>query len=109
MLWHSSGGAGSPAGVGDATQSCADALLNVNMSLQNVMLTFLPLLGTSWIEAGFFSIDVAVHMLVCQGKKPFQLYVVLSLKAEAFFVCVSAVEESHVTFDLYVLLEVTLC
>lgn len=50
-------------------------------------------------------------MLVCQGKKtqPFQLYVVLSLKAEAFFVCVSAVEESHVIFDLCLLLEVTLC
>lgn len=43
-------------------------------------------------------------------KKPFQLYVALSLKAEAFFVCMSAVEEeSHVTFDLYLLSEVTLC
>lgn len=71
MLWHSPGGAGSPVGVGDAAQNCADALLKVNMSLQNVMLTFLPLLGTSWIEAGFFSVDVAVHMLVYQGKKTF--------------------------------------
>ena len=43
------------------------------------------------------------------GKKTFQLYVVLNLKAEAFFVSVSAVEESHVTFVLYLMLEVTLC
>lgn len=56
-----------------------------------------------------FLVDVAVHMLVCQGKKTFQLYVVLSLKAEAFFVCVSTVEESHVTFVSYLVLEVTLC
>lgn len=58
-------------------------------------------LHKSWI----FSVVVGV----AKKKNPFQLYVVLSLKAEAFFVCVSAVEESHVTFDWYLLLKVTLC
>lgn len=58
---------------------------------------------------GFFFSRCCCTFVVVSWKKTFRLYVVLNLKAEAFFVCVSTVEESFVTFVLYLVLEVTLC
>lgn len=67
-------------------------------------LSFLSLL---FLERESFFKQTLLCVLWCMsGRKFLQLSVMLHLKAEGFFV--SAVEESHVTFVLYLVVRVTL-
>lgn len=96
MLWHAPGGAGSPAWLGTCGQCCADVTSVCSAEGErelaeccaNLPAIARDQLERSWRKQLGFSVDVAVCILV-SGKKPFQLYVVLNLKPEAFlFACV---------------------